>query len=173
MTITRTQYLLIQTLFSVLLNTLISSALADTGNASFSIYCISNGDGTGNCTRDDNKKPISCIGMPGVTVECQDRKQNKYECVPFGFIDTGQAQVQLSCENKSSNNINDKLFDSTYTNNQKIAPINSSPKPTPSQALDQKPTIKDTSKPINLNPFLDSTSPADLNQTDHTFTDSF
>jgi len=110
-TITRTQYLLIQTLFSVLLNTLISSALADTRNASFSIYCISNGDGTGNCTRDDNKKPISCIGMPGVTVECQDRKQNKYECVPFGFIDTGQAQVQLSCENKSSDNFNDGLFD--------------------------------------------------------------
>jgi hypothetical protein len=172
-TITRTQYLFIQTLFSVLLNPLILSALADTGNASFSIYCISNGDGTGNCTRDDNKKPISCIGMPGVTVECQDRKQNKYECVPFGFIDTGQAQVQLSCENKSSDNINDRLFDSTNTNNQKIVPINSSPKPKSSQALDQKPTIKDTSKPINLNPFLDSTSPADLNQTDHTFTDSF
>ena len=111
--------------------------------------------------------------MPGATVECQDRKQNKYECVPFGFIDTGQVQVQLSCENKSSDNINDGLFDSTDTNNQKIAPIKSSPKPTPSQTLDQKPTIKDTSKPINLNPFLDSTPPADLNQTDHTFTDSF
>ena len=171
MTITRRQYLFIQTFFSVLLSALILPALANTGTASFSIYCISNGDGTGNCTRDDNKKPISCIGMPGATVECQDRKQNKYECVPFGLTDTGQVQVQLSCENKSSDNFNDGLFDGTDTNNQKTAPTK--PTPTPSQAVDQKIIIKDTNKPANLNPFLDSTPPADLNEIDHTFTDSF
>ena len=65
-------------------------AYADT---SFSIYCISNGDGTANCTRDDNQLGIACVGSPGATVECTSKDNNKYECVPLSIAQTEQIQV--------------------------------------------------------------------------------
>lgn len=73
------------------------SVLPAYADSSFSIYCISNGDGTANCTRDDNQLSITCVGSPGATVECTSKDNNKYECVPLSIAQTGQIQVQLSC----------------------------------------------------------------------------
>ena len=76
----------------------------------FSIYCLSNGDGTANCTRDDNQKPLSCVGMPGATVECYGIKNSKYECIPLMATKTVQLQYQLSCDVSPTDSSSNELL---------------------------------------------------------------
>jgi len=101
----------------------IFSGSTKASSTNFSIYCVSNGDGTANCTRDDNQKPLSCVGMPGATVECYANKNSKYECVPLIATRTGQLQYQLSCEvSPTDSSSNELLILSNINGNLNIKP---------------------------------------------------
>ena len=75
----------------------------------FSIYCNSNMDSTGNCQRIDINLQIRCILIPGGVVACKDEKGNKYECVQYGAILAGQ--TQFSCQRDVENKLDDKILD--------------------------------------------------------------
>lgn len=135
----------------------VSSAYAD---SSFSIYCISNGDGTANCTRDDNQLNITCVGSPGATVECTNKDKNKYECVPLSIAQTGQIQVQLSCSPEAINSFGNFPSDSNTSN------------PNSSRPASKKP-VQVLFNPVNQNIFNQILNPQDFNTQSNQFNDSF
>jgi hypothetical protein len=129
-------------------------------DSSFSIYCISNGDGTANCTRDDNQLSISCVGSPGATVECTSKDNNKYECVPLSIAQTGQIQVQLSCSPEASSSFGG------------LSPGSNSYDPNSSKPAPKKP-LPLLFNPVNQNLFNQVLNPPGINIPSNQFNDSF
>jgi len=146
-------------LFIFIIYNSISVALAN-ADSSFSIYCISNGDGTANCTRDDNQLSVSCVGSPGATVECTSKDNNKYECVPLSIAQTGQIQVQLSCSPEAT---------SSFGN---FPPSSNTSNPNSSKPASKKPSQL-LFNPVNQNLFYQILNPPGINIPSNQFNDSF
>ena len=136
------------------------SVLPAYADSSFSIYCISNGDGTANCTRDDNQLSITCVGSPGATVECTSKDNNKYECVPLSIAQTGQIQVQLSCS---------PAVISSFGN---FPPSSNTSNPNSSKSASKKPSQL-LFNPVNQNLFNQILNPPGINTQSNQFNDSF
>ena len=136
------------------------SVLPAYADSSFSIYCISNGDGTANCTRDDNQLSITCVGSPGATVECTSKDNNKYECVPLSIAQTGQIQVQLSCSPEVISSFGNFPPSSNTSNHNS----SKSASKKPSQLL---------FNPVNQNLFNQILNPPGINTPNNQFNDSF
>lgn len=136
------------------------SLLPAYADSSFSIYCISNGDGTANCTRDDNQLSITCVGSPGATVECISKDNNKYECVPLSIAQTGQIQVQLSCSPEAI---------SSFGN---FPPSSNTSNPNSSKSASKKPSQL-LFNPVNQNLFNQILNPPGINTQSNQFNDSF
>ena len=64
---------------------------------SFTAYCISNMDGTGDCRRDDNNESITCVAIPGSVIDCYDKDKHSYDCVFFGTPAAAYSQQPLLC----------------------------------------------------------------------------
>ena len=79
-------------------NSLLSS------NSSFSIYCTSNLDGTGDCTRVDNGSKINCEIVPGSIINCSQSVGPQVQCVLFSSI--VNAQAYFSCSPRKDAGIN-------------------------------------------------------------------
>jgi hypothetical protein len=135
----------------------VAAAYAD---SSFSIYCISNGDGTANCTRDDNQLSIFCVGSPGATVECTSKDNNKYECVPLSIAQTGQIQVQLSCSPEATSS-----FGGLSPGSNSYDPNSSKPAP--------KNPLPLLFNPVNQNLFNQVLNPSGIIIPSNQFNDSF
>jgi len=146
-------------LFIFIIYNAISVALAN-ADSSFSIYCISNGDGTANCTRDDNQLSISCVGSPGATVECTSKDNNKYECVPLSIAQTGQIQVQLSCSPEATSSFSG------------FSPGSNSYNPNLSKPASKKPSQL-LFNPVNQNLFYQILNPPGITIPSNQFNDSF
>ena len=61
----------------------------------FSVYCSSNMDGTGVCTKEGTSETIECILLQGSIIGCRD-STSQFRCVQFGQIIANQAQ--FSCK---------------------------------------------------------------------------
>ncbi|MCP9810032.1 hypothetical protein KBY58_11360 [Cyanobium sp. HWJ4-Hawea] len=81
------------------------------GLQAFSIYCTSNMDGTGKCTRVDNSESLTCIAIPGQVIACRDKNKSLLECVQYGLILSYQAQ--FSCLPAAGNSSYDEMLDDT------------------------------------------------------------
>ena len=69
--------------------------LATHASSNFSVYCSSNMDGTGICTKEGTTESLECIVLQGSIIGCKD-STNKFRCVQFGQIIANQAQ--FSCK---------------------------------------------------------------------------
>ena len=77
----------------------------------FSVYCNSNMDGTGDCSRNDNNELLACIVIPGGIIECKDKQKLRYECVNYGVTTANSTQFSFSCTPKLSNKISGEIFE--------------------------------------------------------------
>jgi len=71
------------------------AAKAQTTQKSFQIYCNSNKDSTGECTRIDNGEQYLCILIPGQTTSCLDAQKRKFDCVYIGDFQFNCKQHKL------------------------------------------------------------------------------
>ena len=65
----------------------------------FFAYCISNLDGTGNCTNEEDGKDFTCLVVPGAIISCPTRTTASVDCVWISEIQANQAQFW--CDNKA------------------------------------------------------------------------
>ena len=87
----------------------------------FSVFCSSNMDGTGRCTRDDTDESLSCLVIPGGVIACRDKQKIRYECVQYGAILAHQ--TQFSCSRSAGNRLGDQLIDQPPLNTAPSAPL--------------------------------------------------
>ena len=66
----------------------------------FSVYCSSNMDGTGICTKEGTSERLDCIVLQGSIVGCEN-SGNRYRCVQYGQIIANQ--TQFSCKETDFN----------------------------------------------------------------------
>lgn len=111
----------------------------------FSIYCSSNMDGTGKCSRVDSGEAINCIIIPGNIIACRDKRRSKYECVQYGAILA--FQTQFFCLPDKNNSIKDQLFDNQRTDAVPPPPLGKMPNSTG--------IPKEKAGPATINPFVD------------------
>lgn len=69
--------------------------LATSAFSDFSVYCSSNMDGTGVCTKEGTSETIECILLQGSIIGCKD-STSQFRCVQFGQVIANQAQ--FSCK---------------------------------------------------------------------------
>lgn len=100
----------------------------------FSVYCSSNMDGTGLCTREDTSAPLNCIVLQGAIINCKD-ESGFFECLQYGPIIAHQSQFscKLSIEKSEDSSVSDTGVQSD---------------------LEQSPLTEDSSS--SLNPFESS-----------------
>jgi hypothetical protein len=77
---------------------------------SFSVYCVSNMDGTGHCRRDDNNELITCVAIPGGVIQCFDKKSRLYECVNYGITAAADSQLSFACDYLDIKNNSEAAF---------------------------------------------------------------
>ena len=78
-----------------LLPVFLADQLATLASSNFSVYCSSNMDGTGICTKEGTTESLECIVLQGSIIGCKD-STTKFRCVQFGQIIANQAQ--FSCK---------------------------------------------------------------------------
>ena len=66
---------------------------------SYSIFCTSNHDGTGICSRVDNNEQINCEMIPGMLINCKEPNQNTIQCVSYGSV--VESQSYFYCTRRS------------------------------------------------------------------------
>ena len=66
----------------------------------FIIYCTSNQDGTGECSRVDTSENIDCEIVPGAIINCTPKSAPPVQCVLVSAIIN--AQAYFSCSQKRS-----------------------------------------------------------------------
>lgn len=124
--------------------------------SSFSIYCTSNLDSTGSCTRMDNNQPISCEMIPGGVINCKQQASSSIQCVFYsGVIST---QAYFYCTRRTDPGINENRI-----NNQRFSPVKSE-RVSPSNDL--KNIILPFSEPLE-------NKPAPVNVFDNPIKDAF
>ena len=103
-------------------------------SGNFSIYCSSNMDGTGLCTREDTSEQLNCIVLQGAIIKCKD-ESGFFECLQYGPIIAHQSQFscKLSLEKPEDSSVPDTAAQSN---------------------VEQIPLIQDSSS--SLNPFESS-----------------
>lgn len=69
-------------------------------NTSFIVYCTSNQDGTGQCSRVDTSENIDCEIVPGAIINCSPQSMPPVQCVLVSAI--MNAQAYFSCSQKRS-----------------------------------------------------------------------
>ena len=106
--------------------------LATSAFSDFSVYCSSNMDGTGVCTKEGTSETIECILLQGSIIGCKD-STSQFRCVQFGQIIANQAQ--FSCKQAESES------ETTSLDIEEKSPIGKQPEPTVKSATS------------NLNPF--------------------
>lgn len=114
--------------------------------AGFSIYCNSNMDGTGKCSRTDNGNPLTCIMIPGQIIDCSDQNKGEFDCVQYGAV--MPLQTQFFCLPDKGKSSGDTFVDKTSTK---------SPTPVPPRAFpSSKPSAsQENNRPKIRNPFSD------------------
>ena len=117
--------------FGLILPAFFVDQYATYASAEFSVYCSSNMDGTGICTKEGTTETIECIILQGSIIGCRD-KTSQFKCVQFGQIIANQAQ--FSCkqvESKAQTSILNEVKDSPVFKRSepvvKAAPSNLSP----------------------------------------------
>lgn len=78
-----------------LLPVFVLDQLASSASSDFSVYCSSNMDGTGICTKEGTTESIECIILQGSIIGCKD-STSQFRCVQFGQVIANQAQ--FSCK---------------------------------------------------------------------------
>ena len=63
--------------------------------SSFIIYCTSNQDGTGDCSRVDTSQSIDCELVPGSIINCTQKDRPPVQCVMVSSV--LNAQAYFSC----------------------------------------------------------------------------
>ena len=58
----------------------------------FFMYCISNNDGTGFCTNEEDQKNFACLIVPGQIITCPVSTSQSVECVWISGVSANQAQ---------------------------------------------------------------------------------
>ena len=58
----------------------------------FFMYCISNNDGTGSCTNEEDQKGFICLVVPGQIITCPASASQSVECVWISGVSANQAQ---------------------------------------------------------------------------------
>lgn len=76
-------------------DTLPSSQLLVARESSFIIYCTSNHDGTGDCSRADTSEGIECELVPGSVINCTRNDGMPVQCVMVSSV--LNAQAYFSC----------------------------------------------------------------------------
>lgn len=84
----------------IILNSAVSSVeqgmrIAAVGS-SFVIYCTSNQDSTGECSRVDNGERIDCEIVPGAIINCGRQDAPPVQCVLVGVVLNAQAYFSCS-----------------------------------------------------------------------------
>ena len=67
----------------------------------FSVYCSSNMDGTGMCTRQDSSQSLECMILQGSIIGCRDSNQ-KFRCIQYGNVIANQAQFSCRLDDLNS-----------------------------------------------------------------------
>jgi hypothetical protein len=113
--------------------------------AGFSIYCNSNMDGTGKCSRSDNGNPLTCIMIPGQVIDCSDQNKGEFDCVQYGAV--LPLQTQFFCSPDKGKSTGEAFVDKEGTQ---------SPTPVPLRAAPSKPSAsQEKNRPTIINPFSD------------------
>ena len=60
------------------------------------IYCISNQDGTGECSDTKTGEPFICTLIPGQVIACRDKDQKKFSCINYGSNQSYQGYFQCT-----------------------------------------------------------------------------
>lgn len=92
---------------------MISQQMATPG---FSIYCLSNLDGTGSCMRVDNNEAVPCTIVPGGIISCSQNAMDPIQCVSYGS--SSDTQSYFYCTRRTdpgikNNRLNTNRFGST------------------------------------------------------------
>ena len=114
---------MLRTILIVFISCFFFSAVYTQANTGFSVYCTSNMDGTGKCTREDNGSSINCLIIPGGVIACRDFKKRKYSCVQYGLIVSSQSE--FFCEIDNKNAISDALFEQGSDSGNNAKPMDS------------------------------------------------
>jgi hypothetical protein len=118
--------------------------------AGFSIYCNSNMDGTGKCSRTDNGNPLTCIMIPGQIIDCSDQSKGEFDCVQYGAV--MPLQTQFFCLPDKGKSSDDAFVDDGDVKVITPAPLRAAPtKPKPSQE-NNLPTFRNPFSAYNENP---------------------
>ena len=133
--------------FTLILPALVFDHIGTSASSEFSVYCSSNMDGTGICTKEGTTESIECIILQGSIIGCQD-KTSQFRCVQFGQIIANQAQ--FSCKQVENNSESPSLKED---NDSPLVNL-SEPEVNPA--------------PLNLNPF-DQTQPKESSIMDGAF----
>jgi hypothetical protein len=80
----------------------------------FSIYCTSNLDSTGACTRVDNSEPVSCEMIPGGIINCKQEGEPAIQCVIYSGVIGSQAYFY--CTHRTDPGIRDNRINSQRFN---------------------------------------------------------
>ena len=109
-------------------------------SSEFSVYCSSNMDGTGICTKEGTSESLTCVILQGSIIGCENSNR-RYRCVQYGQIIANQ--TQFSCKETDAMN-------TEYQENQTTESLSSQPPPQSDAEvrIDQP----------NLNPFDQSPS---------------
>jgi hypothetical protein len=68
----------------------------------FFMYCISNNDGTGSCTNQEDNKAFSCLIVPGQIITCPVNTSQSVECVWISGVSANQAQFWCDPEDEAA-----------------------------------------------------------------------
>lgn len=68
----------------------------------FFMYCISNNDGTGFCTNEEDQKNFSCLIVPGQIITCPGSTSQSVECVWISGVSANQAQFWCDPEDEAA-----------------------------------------------------------------------
>jgi hypothetical protein len=92
------------TLASALLFSLISGQGACQARQmdGFFMYCISNNDGTGFCTNEEDQRNFACLIVPGQIITCPMNTSQSVECVWISGVSANQAQFWCDPEDEAA-----------------------------------------------------------------------
>ena len=90
-------------------------------SSSYSIFCTSNHDGTGVCSRLDNNERINCEIIPGMLINCKENDQNPIQCVGYGAVVNSQSYFY--CTRRSDPGINKDRINTNRLTTSKSSPL--------------------------------------------------
>lgn len=102
-------------------HTVPSSQLLVARDSSFIIYCISNHDGTGDCSRTDTSEAIDCELVPGSIINCTQKDGKPVQCVIVSAVLNTQAYFSCAPRRNagvSGKRINPDIFNQPTTPNE-------------------------------------------------------